>query len=182
MPQKATSALLDDPFTANRPRIYRFLLRLCQDADLASDLTQETLTQGWQRRDQLRNPDALRTWLLRIAHNRFREHIRQRDKTRSHGWEPLSESTLPCSDPLPEKLSADQELGKQIWDAMSELPARQNQVLHLRVVEQLATNEIAEILNINAQAVRSNLAAARKSMRQRLGDAVSTPSSPKAIG
>ncbi len=172
---------MDDLFTENRPRIYRFLLRLCQDTDLAGDLTQETLTRGWQRREQLRDPGALRTWLLRIAHNRFCEHLRHIDQKRRRGWEPLVEDTVLCPNPAPDKLSADQELGKQIWDAMGELPPRRSQVLHLRVVEQLTTDEIADILDINAKAVRSNLSAARKSLRLRLSNVLQEPFSPKTI-
>ena len=145
----------------NQPRIYRFLLRLCADSDTATELTQETLTRAWQRRSQLNNPDAMTTWLFRIAHNRFREHIRAQDQQRKLGWEPLEENSIAGKLATPEKLTSDQETGQQIWNAMNHLPPRQSQVLHLRIIEQLSTDEIAEVLEINAQAVRSNLSAAR---------------------
>ncbi|QDT09926.1 RNA polymerase sigma factor [Stieleria marina] len=173
---------MDDLFIANQPPIYRFLLRLSGSVETASDLSQETLARGWQKREQLRDSAALRTWLLRIAHNTFCEYARQQKQHGERGWEPLEASTLACREASPGKLSSDQELGEQIWHAMGELPPRQSQVLHLRVVEQLKTHEIADVLGINAQAVRSNLSAARKNMRERLGDSVSKPSNPKAIG
>ena len=52
-----------------------------------------------------------------------------------------------------------------LWQRMGTLPERQQQVLHLRVVEQMEIQEIAEVVGISSQNVRSNLAAARKTLR-----------------
>ena len=72
------------------------------------------------------------------------------------------------------------ELGEQIWDAVGHLPARQQQVFHLRIVEMLSFDEIAEALDLSNQAVRSNLAAARKNLRRHLGDLAPANSPPRA--
>lgn len=167
---KSRQISLDELFAANEAPVYRFLLRLCSDPDLAGDLTQEALTVGWQRRDQLRNTAAFRTWLFRIAHNTFLEHLRSHRKRL--GTEPLSESCLSGHTVSPEQLTSSQEMGRTVWLAMERLPPRRKQVLHLRVVEQLSTTEIGEILGISTQTVRSNLAAARKQLCQLLGDTV----------
>ena len=52
-----------------------------------------------------------------------------------------------------------------LWQRMEMLPERQQQVLHLRVIEQMEIKDIAEVVGISSQNVRSNLAAARKTLR-----------------
>jgi RNA polymerase sigma factor (sigma-70 family) len=54
--------------------------------------------------------------------------------------------------------------------AMDELAPRQRQVLYLVTCEQLAHDEVAEVLGIERSAVKANLSLARKTMRARLKD------------
>jgi len=51
---------------------------------------------------------------------------------------------------------------------MDELPPRQRQVLYLSTCEGLTHAEVAEVLDLPASAVKSNLSHARKEMRRRL--------------
>ena len=173
-------SVLDDLFAASEPPVYRFLLRLCGDQETASELTQETLAIGWQRRHQLRKPSSLRPWLLRIAHNTFCQHMRLLKRQREQGLETLYGDEFSSTTSSPSQLSDALELGKQIWKSMDDLPPRQNQVLHLRVIEQLTMREIADVLSISERAVRSNLAAARKRMRVLLGDSINESTNSKA--
>jgi RNA polymerase sigma-70 factor, ECF subfamily len=53
------------------PAIYRYLLHLTGQADMAEDLTQETFLQGWRRLETFQQRGSLRSWLYRIAHRQF---------------------------------------------------------------------------------------------------------------
>ncbi|MEO1529605.1 MAG: sigma-70 family RNA polymerase sigma factor [Planctomycetota bacterium] len=151
------------------PRVYRFLLRLCGDPDRASDLAQEALARGWGRRQQLSDVGALPTWLFRIAFRTWQDACRKHEHDRTT---PLG--TEVCgSTPAPVDISIGNELGQIMWQKLGELPERQRQVLHLRVIEQMEIQEIAEVVGTNSQNVRSNLAAARKKLRQSLSPASS---------
>ena len=52
--------------------------------------------------------------------------------------------------------------------AIDELPPRQRQVVHLVTVEQMSHDEVAAVLGISPAAVKANLAAGRKELRERL--------------
>ena len=69
-----------------------------------------------------------------------------------------------------QSIVAGQEQRDLIWAAIDQLPERQREVMHLRAVEELTPNQIAEVLSIESGAVRSSLAAARKQLRSRLKD------------
>jgi len=54
------------------------LRRSCGDAALAEDLAQATFLQAWRQLASLRDPDAFRAWLRRIAINRLVDAVRRR--------------------------------------------------------------------------------------------------------
>ncbi len=75
---------------------------------------------------------------------------------------------------LPDQLAMCHEFGQRVWRAIGELPERQQQVMHLRVVEQMDIPEIASALQIDCHLVRSNLAVARKKLRKSNSNTKST--------
>jgi RNA polymerase sigma-70 factor (ECF subfamily) len=145
--------------------VYRYALRLAGRTDLAEDLTQETLLLAWRSRHKLRDPDVTRVWLLRIATNLWTDHLRRaRFQPRTLDREP------PCPRRLPTHAVDDSEQVRLALAAMDQLPPRQREVLYLVTCEQLSHAQVADVLGIEASAVKSNLSFARKEMRRRLKD------------
>lgn len=60
--------------------IYKFLLCLTHDADLAEDLTQETFYKAIKNINQFQNNSKISVWLCSIAKNLYYDHYK---KTRS---------------------------------------------------------------------------------------------------
>ena len=60
------------------------------------------------------------------------------------------------------------DLADQVKLMMQELPEKQRLVMHLRDIEELSYEEIAEVLNISLDQVKVNLHRARKSIREQL--------------
>jgi RNA polymerase sigma-70 factor, ECF subfamily len=60
--------------------VYRFLLHLARDPDLAADLTQETFATAWAKADQFRGDASPATWLHRIAYAKFIDARRGRSR------------------------------------------------------------------------------------------------------
>lgn len=143
--------------------VYRYALRLTRRPDLAEDVAQETLLRGWRNQSKLREPQAARLWLFRIATNVWTDHLRKSN----FRPRPL-EVELPCPRRLPTDANDERENVRLALAAMDELPPRQRQVLYLATCEQLSHAEIAEVLGIGLAAVKSNLSVARKEIRLRL--------------
>jgi RNA polymerase sigma-70 factor (ECF subfamily) len=145
--------------------IYRYARRLTGQADLAQDVTQETMLRGWQNRGKLREPRAARLWLLRIATNVWTDQLRKSQaQPNSLAMDP------PCPRPLPAQVCGERENVRLALAAMDELPPRQRQVLYLATCEQLSHDDVAKVLGVSLAAVKSNLSLARKEMRLRLKD------------
>src|SRR5207244_4242593 len=58
------------------PAIYRYLMLLTGQPELAADLCQETFLQAWRSLDRFVPRAPLRAWLHRIAHRQFLQALR----------------------------------------------------------------------------------------------------------
>src|SRR5690349_19975544 len=65
------------------PAVYRYLLYLAGQPDVAEDLAQETFLQAWRHLDTFHGRSSLQTWLLRIARREFLQLLRRRRRLTS---------------------------------------------------------------------------------------------------
>jgi RNA polymerase sigma-70 factor (ECF subfamily) len=96
--------------------------------------------------------DSFRTWLFRIAHNEVA------DRHKRHGRHPEAPFTaaLAVADPgrTPEDQAVHADDRRRVLALLAALPARERAVLELRAAD-LATGEIARVLGITEQNVRT---------------------------
>jgi len=143
--------------------------RWTQDIHTANDLLQETLTQAYASIHTYKGEASLRNWLFRIEARLARRPARwQRGDHRS--------TQVPEDLEIPDHLSEDpaqqtreRELADRLAEAMERLTPRQRTALHLRAVEGLDYQMIADILDSSVAAARMLVLAARKSVMKRMG-------------
>ncbi len=148
-----------------------------------SDVVQEALADASRRMDEyLRDrPIPFVAWLRQLAGDRVidahRWHVqsRRRSVTReSHPPEVSDESSISLArmlladDTSPSNRMMKEERREQMLAAMAALSPRDREVLVMRHLEQLSTNEIAEALGISVGAVESRLLRALFRLRSRL--------------
>jgi len=147
------------------PAAQRFSIRLTGTAAEGEELVQDALLKahrGWQ---SFRGQSAFRTWLFQVIVNCFRDRCRTRA---AGGDEPLPAglSDVRAIDPAAE--AQGKELGERVAAEVSRLPPRQREVLVLIAYEQLSAPEVAAMLDLSEQNVRTTLHLARQKLRQRL--------------
>jgi RNA polymerase sigma-70 factor (ECF subfamily) len=142
------------------PAIYRYLLHLTRQPDVAEDLTQETFLQGWRRLETFQERGSLRSWLYRIAHREFL-HLLQRRQAEP-GLHTIAELAAP---------EANARLARvELRDVIDRLPLEQREVVLLYYLEGYTSTEIARIVEVPVGTVYSRLARAREHLRQELGE------------
>ena len=77
--------------------------------------------------------------------------------------------------PTPERWVAGREELARALAALDGLPRRQRDVLYLSACEGLTAAEVADVLDMTANAVKASLSLARKTMRERLPDLFPDP-------
>jgi RNA polymerase sigma-70 factor (ECF subfamily) len=121
----------------------------------ASDLTAETFAQAWLSRRRFRDErsGSARPWLLGIAGNVLRSsarHDRIETAARKRLGLPLDLATEDGYERVEEQLSPRQLLAA----AFNELPEHERSAVHLRIVEELSYDEVADRLAIRPAAAR----------------------------
>ncbi|RPJ45993.1 MAG: sigma-70 family RNA polymerase sigma factor [Chloroflexi bacterium] len=157
--------------------LYRWVLSLVKDDDLAADLTQSTLITAYEKLNTFHG-GSFRVWLFIIARNRsFDEFRRQkrrpsisleagRDQTSSGDDDDFNLlSIISGSSLLPEEEVERAEQAKLISRLVEAIPEGFRQVLQLVDVEGMDYPEAAEVLKIPLGTVKSRLARARLKFR-----------------
>lgn len=170
---------LDEEFERVFERYYRpvsyFFARRGFSAEECHDLAQETFLRAYRRWDQCR-ADQEKGWIFTIAANLYRNTIRhrrasKRDVKRQSLSELLDQGLDPSGD---DDDPADRLLEKQqhrlLMKAMEELPPRMRRVFLLRFQQGRKYKEIAQVMKISIQSVKSQLHQAKKRLRDALED------------
>lgn len=148
----------------NRKRLHRVAYSWCRDAQLADDLVQETLYKALRGLPQLRNADALRSWLFDILMNCWRDHLRRHKETEDIlSFSDHLQFSLPC---IGEKA---QEIAR-VRSAVLALPMWQREIIALVDLEGFSYAEAAQLLQIPEGTVRSRICRAREALREHLLD------------
>ncbi len=131
----------------------------------ADDVVQESLMQAWKQLDNLRDPAAVKSWLLRIVGTRSIDHLRKR---RNHvaldEAETLADAPSGPRIQDPESTAVNASRVDALKSALQRLPEEQRRCWVLKEFNDLSYEEIALTLNISPDSVRGRLARARTAL------------------
>ena len=147
--------------TSIRDTLYRLALSITSDGATAEDVVQDVCERVWRARDTVLQSEHPKAYICRMAHNLAIDRVRQRGRERGIALEGVaiedgnSESNIRDMVALTRKI-------------ISQLPDKQQLIIHLRDVEGYEFEEIAQIAECDETSVRMNLSRARKRVREEL--------------
>jgi len=148
-------------------KVYRVLLLMLKSPDDADAYT---------TMKSFRGECSVQTWLLRIAVNLARDHVRNRRAgfwsrllRLEHDTTPETSLDPPSEEPSAERGMLAREELDAVWRAVEELSARQKEVFVLRFIEELEFKEIAEVLQLRTGTVKAQLFRAVSRVREQVG-------------
>lgn len=185
--RRGDAGALERLIAQNQARIYRFGMKMCRDPEDAQDVLQETLLAMARGIRDFRGASSLSTWLYTIARSFCIKKRRRTSSVAATEQRALDDVDEPVStQPDPEANAAQRELGAALDAAIGALEPKYREVLLLRDVEGLTAAEVAEVLGISQEAVKSRLHRARLSVRAALAPVLdeggATAQLPKAPG
>lgn len=162
-------------------RVYRFGLRMCGDPADAEDVLQETLLAMVKSMHGYRHEASVSTWLYSIARS-FCLKRRRRGKfapRRDHAVD-INDDASTIADPShgPEEQAAGRQIEQVLAAAIAALPGTYREVLVLRDLEGLSLANIATVLDLRVEAVKSRLHRARLALRETLAPALGLETAP----
>lgn len=139
--------------------VRRFLLNLTLGNEaLSDDLAQDTFLKAYERITQFKGIASFQTWLFRIAYNVFYDNKR---KTQTHphsGWDDLGRSQeAELSAPPSTREGSGVGLSLDIHTALAILKEDERACVTLQLIEGYSIDEIANMLGMPANTVKSHL-------------------------
>jgi RNA polymerase sigma-70 factor (ECF subfamily) len=175
-------------------RVASLMTHLVGKRDLAEDLTQDIFLRIYRSRKRYVPGSKFSTWLYTIAHNvasNSRRSLSRRkevnlvgQKSGENAGNPLDHAALAASGLMPTRQLDKAELAGVVQVAIAALNERQRMAVLLNKFEHLGYEEIAEVMELTPQAVKSLLSRARANLREVLepylaqGTQVSLPGTP----
>jgi RNA polymerase sigma-70 factor (ECF subfamily) len=156
-------AAFETLYRRHNDSLYRYLLRLCKHRETAEDVFQDAWSKIVKARESYRPTARFTTFLYRVAHNCFIDHVRRNKRhTSTSDAEP---DRQPSSDDLPE-IEVERQLARRRLDAaLTELPDEQRDVFLLREEAGLSLDEIAAVTDVNRETAKSRLRYAVNKLR-----------------
>ena len=178
--RQGDAAALEALLVRYQPHLYRFGLRMCGNENDAGDVAQESLISMARSLRDFRGDASVSSWLYTIA-RRFCIKKRRRSKFAPAREESLDAPGIDAAHrladpaPSPEQTATNRELQRALTLAIDGLEPTQREVLVLRDIEGLSAPEVASVLGVSVDAVKSRLHRARVAVRQALAPVFSTP-------
>ncbi|MCW2758994.1 MAG: subfamily polymerase sigma-24 subunit [Nocardioidaceae bacterium] len=152
-------------YAANVHRITGYALRRVASPEDAADVVAETFLVAWRRTLDLPAGEEARLWLYGVARRVLANHRRGVVRRERLGWKLRDQlgRQIHVDDPADELIET-----RAVRVAMERLGELDREVLRLHVWEQLEPREIAVVLGLRPEAVRTRLSRARVRLRTEL--------------
>jgi len=154
----AFAALIERHYRA----VYGFLRARVIEAGDAEDLAQEAFLRFYESRTRFDTAALVRPWLLGIARNLLREHVRDVRRRKEVGW---TELCLELETVLPADGTATDDSARWLSQCLDELGPSARQTLEMHYRSERRLSEIGSALHRSEGAVKLLLFRARQALR-----------------
>ena len=170
---------LTEIYRYSSPAVYRTIKVLIKDDDTANDILQDTYIKAFARLDQLQHPDKLVPWLKMIANNTAKDWLKKSkpmlfsdiSSGETSGELPFEERIEYQNVQLNPEVEVDaKEVRRLVMEILDQLPEDQRMVIGMFYYEELSVKDIAVILGVSENTVKSRLVYGRKKIKEQVLD------------
>jgi RNA polymerase sigma-70 factor (ECF subfamily) len=141
--------------------LYKFIYSIIKNQNLAEDILQQTLMKAYEKFDTIKDVTKFKSWIFTIAKNESLSWIRKYNREI-----PSEDAYLELlggySEDTPEELLIKHEIKEQVKESIKMLNPVDQEIIYLRYYYDLNFSEIALILNLNENTVKTKHKRAKK--------------------
>lgn len=139
--------------------VFNLAYKMSQDKDEAADITQSVFLKVYEKLNSFNPKYKFFSWLYRIAVNESLNVVQRRVPSEEYNDETFADQTTPHN------VVDSDDVTQRVQDALLDLDVNYRAVIVLRHFQELSYEEIAEILDIPENKVKSRLFSARTMLR-----------------
>jgi len=152
-------------FARHHVRVYRFVLRLVGNPSVAEDLISDVFLDVWRQADRFEGRSAVSTWMLAIARFKALSALRKRPD------EELDEETAEAIEDTsdnPEVALEKKDKSAVLRQCLQKLSPEHREIIDLVYYHEKSVEEVAEIVKIPENTVKTRMFYARKKLAELL--------------
>ncbi len=152
-------------FARHHVRVYRFVLRLVRNKSAAEDLISEVFLDVWRQASSFEGRSAVSTWLLAIARYKALSALRRQPEEELD--ENIAEAIEDPSDD-PEVAVQKKDTGEILRKCLTALSSEHREIIDLVYYHEKSIEEVAQIVGIPENTVKTRMFYARKKLAELL--------------
>lgn len=143
----------------NQNQFYLMAYSYVKNEQMALDVVQESIYRGFKNYKKVREPQYMKTWFCRIVMNVSLDFLRK-EKRFVHNEEIFEQIAVP------QKNRSDENL--DLYEAVGQLDLESRTIITLRFFEDMKIEEIANVMELNINTIKSKLYRALKILKKEL--------------
>jgi RNA polymerase sigma-70 factor (ECF subfamily) len=165
---KRDAAAMRSLFARHNVRVFRFVRRLVDDQALAEDILNEVFLEVWRNAAKFRGESEVSTWMLAIARFRAISALRKR---REETLDEADAAAIVDTSEDAEEILQNKDRSAIIGTCVRQLSKAHREVIDLVYYHEKSIDEVAKILGIPVNTVKTRMFYARRRMSGLLGQA-----------
>lgn len=137
----------------NKTKLYKVAKSYLGNEEDVADAIQDTVLSAYEHIQELKNASYFKTWITRILINHCKDLLRQHKR-------------CTVSDEIMQTIHTAPEDDQEFYTLIGELPEDYRMIFLLYYGEEFHTSEIAQILDINENTVKSRLRRGREKLKR----------------
>jgi RNA polymerase sigma-70 factor (ECF subfamily) len=161
--QNGSITAFDELVRRHLDEVFRFFIKLTNDPMDAEDLAQDVFLKLYKSLKKFRFEAEFKTYLYRVNVNTANNYLR---RSRWRKWMHL--------DQIPEQIDDTTDIESEwtkseVWGAIAKLPKTQRMVVMMRVAQNMSHKDIAAVIGVSEDSVKSSFHYGINQLKQQLG-------------
>ena len=160
---------IEQLYNMTSDNVYYSIKTMIKNEDVVMDIMQDTYLKAFASLSQLKEPAAFRGWIKRIAHNKTVDYLRKAKPVMFSEMVSVdSDEMIDFKDErtasMPEEVMDQKETSRLIGEILDGLSEEQRTVVGMFYFDNMSVKEIADVLDVSENTVKSRLNYARKNI------------------
>jgi RNA polymerase sigma-70 factor (ECF subfamily) len=148
-------------FARHHVQVYRYVLRLLRDEMAAQDVIGDVFLDVWRQANRFEGRSAVSTWLIAIARFKALSLLRKR---RDEGLDDETAESIEEPSDDPELAATKRDKGEKLRQCLAALSPEHREVIDLVYYHEKSVEEVAQIVGIPENTVKTRMFYARKKL------------------
>ncbi|SDN97719.1 sigma-70 family RNA polymerase sigma factor [Halobacillus aidingensis] len=167
MKRRTDKEMLADLMESYGDMVVRIAFTYVKEKQLAEDLAQEVFIRCYQHLHTFEHRSSYKTWVYRITVNHCKDHVRSWSFRNLIPFEPMKMEKGEEANSIIEQVLKEEE-NEVLFQKVLKLTVKLREVIIFYYYEELSVEEVAELLEINVNTVKTRLHRARNSLKRML--------------